>query len=72
MSNARSVATDALATLGTIIDDTQKRDAIHIAVEPVIAGERLRPGDHTPPRRRPSTGPFLGKYQLNTRRRQER
>lgn len=45
MSN-RSVATDALATLGTIIDAEQKRDAIHIAVEPVIAGERLNPGAH--------------------------
>lgn len=46
MSDKRSVATDALATLGTIIDDTQKRDAIHIAVEPVVAGERLHPGCH--------------------------
>ncbi len=42
----RTVATDALATLGTIIDDKQKRDAIHLAVEPVIAGEKLRPGEH--------------------------
>lgn len=41
----RSVATDALATLGTIIDDTQKRDAIHLAVEPVIAGEKLHPAE---------------------------
>jgi hypothetical protein len=40
----RTVATDALATLGTIIDDKQKRDAIHLAVEPVIAGTTLRPG----------------------------
>lgn len=39
------MATDALATLGTIIDATQKRDAIHLAVEPVIAGERLNPGE---------------------------
>lgn len=43
MSN-RSVATDALATLGTIIDDAQKRDAIHLAVEPVTAGHKLAPG----------------------------
>jgi len=42
----RSVSTDALETLGTIIDATQKRDAIHLAVEPVVAGERLHPGDH--------------------------
>ena len=46
MSDKRSVATDALETLGTLIDDKQKRDAIHIAVEPVIAGEMLRPGHH--------------------------
>jgi len=42
----RPVATDALATLGTIIDDTQKRDAIHLAVSPTVAGERLEPGEH--------------------------
>lgn len=46
MSSDRPVHTDALATLGTIIKDTEKRDAIHIAVEPVKAGERLWPGDH--------------------------
>ncbi len=40
----RKVSTDALETLGTIITDGG-RDAIHLAVEPVIAGERLRPGD---------------------------
>jgi hypothetical protein len=40
-----SVHTDALATLGTIIDDTQARDAIHLAVEPVIAADRFYPGD---------------------------
>lgn len=45
-SDKRSVSTDALETLGTIIDETQKRDAIHLAVDPVVAGERLRPGDH--------------------------
>lgn len=31
-------------TLGQIQDGTQKRDAIHIAVAPVLAYERLRPG----------------------------
>lgn len=41
----RSVATDALETLGTIIDGWQKRDAIHLAVEPIEAGERLAPGE---------------------------
>lgn len=43
MSN-RKVSTDALETLGTIIDETQKRDAIHLAVEPTEASERLYPG----------------------------
>lgn len=42
----RSVSTDALATLGTIIDDTQKRDAIHLAVIPMVARAPLSPGDH--------------------------
>lgn len=41
----RTVHTDALATLGTIIDDKQKRDAVHIAVIPAVAGERLQPGE---------------------------
>lgn len=39
-----TVATDALATLGTIIDETAGRDAIHLAVEPVIAAHKLYPG----------------------------
>jgi len=49
MSNAdkRTVHTDALATLGTIIDEHQKRDAIHLAVIPAkCASEVLRPGQH--------------------------
>lgn len=45
-ADKRSVSTDALETLGTIIDENQKRDAIHVAVEPVVAGEKLQPGDH--------------------------
>lgn len=40
----RTVHTDALATLGTILGPNEKRDAIHIAVEPVIAGHHLLPG----------------------------
>jgi hypothetical protein len=40
----RSTHTDAVATLGTIIDETQRRDAIHLATEPVIAAEKLFPG----------------------------
>lgn len=48
MSNAdkRSVHTDALETLGTIIGPNEGRDAIHLAVENVEAGMNLRPGDH--------------------------
>ncbi len=43
----RSVATDALETLGNIIDESAGgRDAIHIAVEPVIANTNLFPGAH--------------------------
>lgn len=42
----RSVSTDALETLGTIIGQDAGRDAIHIAVEPVMAAHVLRPGDH--------------------------
>lgn len=45
-ADKRKVSTDALETLGTIIDSGQKRDAIHLAVEPVIAGECLAPGAH--------------------------
>ncbi len=46
MSDKRAMATDALETLGTIIDDTQKRDAIHLAVIPAVAGQRLEAGWH--------------------------
>ncbi len=42
----QTVGTDALATLGTIIDETCGRDAIHLAVENVKAGELLYPGQH--------------------------
>jgi hypothetical protein len=45
-ADKRSVSTDALDTLGTLIGPNEKRDAIHLAVEPVIAGEKLLPGDH--------------------------
>lgn len=47
MSDKRSVATDALETLGTApLDDTAKRDAIHLAVMPAIASSYLNPGQH--------------------------
>ena len=44
MSDKRTVSTDALETLGTIIGDGEKRDAIHLAVEPAIAAHKLLPG----------------------------
>ena len=37
---------DTLGKLGRVITGTAERDAIHIAVAPVIAGERLSPGFH--------------------------
>ena len=42
--NKRSVSTDALETLGTIHTREEKRDAIHLAVEPVRASCELTPG----------------------------
>lgn len=44
-ADQRTPHTDALATLGTIISENEKRDAIHLAVEPAIAGQTLCPGD---------------------------
>lgn len=32
--------------LGQIITDAQERDAIHVAVSPMVAGQTLAPGDH--------------------------
>jgi hypothetical protein len=46
MSDKRAVTTDALETLGTFITEKEKRDAIHLAVEPSTAGQLLSPGDH--------------------------
>lgn len=37
---------DALETLGTILSEDEGRDAIHLAVEPMIAVGRLYPGQH--------------------------
>ena len=44
-ADKRSVSTDALDTLGMIIGPNEKRDAIHLAVEPVIASQWMEPGD---------------------------
>lgn len=41
-----TLVTDALDVLGTLIGPDVKRDAIHLAVEPVVAGAALRPGEH--------------------------
>lgn len=43
-SDKRTVTTDALETLGFIITPNEKRDAIHLAVENVVAAHDLRPG----------------------------
>lgn len=43
-ADKRSVSTDALETIGNIITPAEKRDAIHLAVEPIEAGEKLWPG----------------------------
>jgi hypothetical protein len=42
----RTVSTDALETLGMVHYKPEFRDAIHLAVEPVTAGEELKPGQH--------------------------
>jgi hypothetical protein len=37
---------DPIKTIGTLLTGTEDRDAIHIAILPVIAGEDLSPGAH--------------------------
>jgi hypothetical protein len=46
LADKRSVSTDALETLGMIHTRQEYRDAIHLAVEPVEAGVKLKPGTH--------------------------
>src|SRR5215831_17359574 len=36
----------AQETVGKLIDDSEMRDAVHVAVEPCVAQEDLDPGDH--------------------------
>lgn len=51
---------DAQETLGTLIDENAGRDAIHVAVFPAVAGERLAPGQHVGKDGSPSTKPHVG------------
>ena len=44
-NDKRSVHTDALETLGMIHDREEHRDAIHLGVEPVEAGEHINPSE---------------------------
>lgn len=44
-ADKRKVSTDALETLGKLIGPDEKRDAIHLAVLPAVAGERLYRAD---------------------------
>lgn len=46
MSSDRSVSTDALASLGMLAPADAGRDAIHLAVEPIVAMVRVFPGQH--------------------------
>lgn len=46
MSAKHTPSTDALETLGNIIHPTEKRDAIHLAVDPAYSDHYLNPGDH--------------------------
>lgn len=45
-ADKRTPHTDALETLGMIHEYDEKRDAIHLAVIPAKAAQRLDPGDH--------------------------
>lgn len=45
-TDKRTPHADALETLGYVHKQEEHRDAIHLAVEQVEAGENLKPGDH--------------------------
>lgn len=45
-ADKRDVSTDALETMGMVHTKQEYRDAIHLGVEPVEAGESLKAGDH--------------------------
>jgi hypothetical protein len=55
----RKVSTDALETLGTIIGENEKRDAIHLAVAPAVASVKLFPGQDVNAKGEPAD-PFVG------------
>lgn len=44
-ADKRTPHTDALETLGTVFTTDEKRDAIHLGVEPVVAGMKIIPGE---------------------------
>lgn len=46
MTVKHTPSTDALETLGNVIMPSEKRDAIHLAVDPAFSTEYLNPGDH--------------------------
>ena len=46
MTVKHTVSTDALDTLGSFITPMESRDAIHLAVEPIEAGQTMVPGGH--------------------------
>lgn len=46
MSAKHTPSTDALETLGNVISPLEKRDAIHLAVDPAFSKNYLNPGDH--------------------------
>lgn len=45
-ADKRTPHTDALETLGKIHQYAEKRDAIHLGVEPVVAAHKMLPGDN--------------------------
>ena len=55
---------ETLAKIGKVLDGTEGRDAVHVAVLPAIAGTMLRPGSHvgldTEGKVMPGAEPLLG------------
>ncbi len=58
---ANSEPTTALETLGTyLMDGTAQRDAIHLAVVPIVATEKVYPGQHLTADGKATGGPPVG------------